>query len=178
VSLIPSVYVHRLYEISVPKIKEKGIRLLFLDYDNLLVKHGSDDMDERTAAWLNEVRGAGILTVILSNNVKGRSSDFAKRHGIPVYAFSIKPLPHNYYRAMKAYGCGKKECLAVGDTVVTDVFGAHAAGICSVLCDPLSGKDNFFGSVFRLGEKMVLALWKKKGVFERGAYYGKEDLQV
>ena len=177
-SLIPSVYVHRVYEISPEEMKKNGVKLLFLDYDNLLVKHGSDDMDERTAAWLNEVRAAGILTVILSNNVKGRSYDFAQRHGIPVYAFSIKPLPHNYCRAMKAYGCRKEECLAAGDTVVTDVFGAHAAGIGSVLCDPLSDQDNLFGSVFRLWEKMVLAFWKKKGVFEKGAYYGKEDLQV
>ena len=60
----------------------------------------------------------------------------------------------------------------IGDQLMTDVFGGNRFGCYTILVDPLGKKDLKITSLNRTLEKMVIKKLSKKGILERGKYYG------
>ena len=73
---------------------------------------------------------------------------------------------------MKLFHYDFSEVAAVGDQILTDVFGANRSGITSIFVESLTPEDRFLTRINRKFEKMILNNLKKKGVYEEGKYYG------
>ena len=60
----------------------------------------------------------------------------------------------------------------IGDQLFTDVLAGRLSKILVILVDPLNKKDLKVTKISRLFENIVINSYTKKGIFERGKYYG------
>ena len=86
-------------------------------------------------------REAGVAICLLSNNWHKVVYDFADEVGLPIVAKAMKPCPPAYFAAMRKIGAKRKNTVAIGDQLMTDVLGAHTVGIKAYLIQPLVEQD-------------------------------------
>jgi len=140
-----------------------GIRALILDIDNTLISYEENKPTEELYAWFSALRENGISVALVSNNRKKRLLVFNEALGLPGYANSCKPLPHNLLRAMKKMKAKRKETAMVGDQLFTDMLAARLAGVRSYIVPPIRDKKKF---TVRLKRKLEAPLVRR--------YYRKE----
>lgn len=169
--MVPDMYVAGIKSLDPERLKEKGIRLLILDYDNTLTESRDPYRTHGTEQAVCRLKDSGLICVIVSNNFRSHCEWYAKRCGVDYRSFSLKPLPHTYHGIMKMYGCRPEETAAIGDQLLTDMLGGYFTGITRILSDPLCGKDNVSGTVSRWIEKRIFRVLKRKYNIQRGEYY-------
>lgn len=86
---------------------------------------------------LDEVRGAGLAVALVTNKNREMTGDFLDKAGCGALFDAIvtgddtahpKPAPDMLELACRRLGCGKQECLMVGDSK-NDALAARAAGM-------------------------------------------------
>ena len=60
----------------------------------------------------------------------------------------------------------------IGDQIVTDILAGNRYRIMTILVDPLGEADLKITGLNRKIEKKIVDKYTKKGIFERGKYYG------
>ena len=60
----------------------------------------------------------------------------------------------------------------IGDQIVTDVLAGKRFHIKTILVDPLGEKDLKITGLNRKIEAKIVKRYEKRGLFERGKYYG------
>ena len=63
------------------------------------------------------------------------------------------------------------EVAAVGDQLLTDIYGANKLDITSILVNPLTDKDFSVTFINRIIEKIIYDRLDKKDLFMKGKYY-------
>ncbi len=63
------------------------------------------------------------------------------------------------------------EVAAIGDQLITDIYGANRLDITSVLVNPLTEKDPTVTWFNRFLEKIIYNRLEKKDLFIRGKYF-------
>ncbi len=119
-------------------LARQGIRALALDVDNTLAVHDSPDLPPAVAAWLEQMRAAGIALCIVSNNTKARVAPFAAGLGLPFVSMAAKPLPFGLMLARRRCGVPKRAFAAVGDQLFTDRLAAALYGVPGLVVRPLA----------------------------------------
>ena len=117
------------------------------------------------------MRAAGIKVIIVSNNFKKRVSEFAAKYDLPYLYRAFKPLPKGYKQAMHYLHLPPKEIVVVGDQIFTDVLGANAAGMKSILLTPKDMEHSFTFRVRRKIESPIRRRIHRKGIYQ----YTKSD---
>lgn len=158
----PTVYRDRITDITPDLLHDMGVRGLLLDVDNTLTTHGSQYLSDDVAAWLHTMQEAGFLMTVVSNSWEWRVAPFAKRIGLRHTSLSCKPLPFGFLRGARRMGLKRKECVAIGDQVFTDILGANLCGVPCIQLQPI---------LLETG-KPILALKRK---LERYFYKRKEE---
>ncbi|MBR5539997.1 MAG: YqeG family HAD IIIA-type phosphatase [Clostridia bacterium] len=133
----PTLYRERITDITVDDLKRLGVSGLLLDVDNTLTTHGSQELADEVRDWLDGMREAGILMTVVSNSWEWRVAPFAQRIGLRHTSLSCKPLPFGFIRGMRRMGLKRKQCVAIGDQVFTDILGANLAGIPCIQLQPI-----------------------------------------
>ena len=161
---MPDLRVFRITDLTLDDIKSFGVKCIILDVDNTLSTHGGQIPLEGAVEWISLMAGNGYKMIILSNNFKKRVAPLAEKFGLEFVSFAMKPFPFGFFRAAKKLGCKRREMLAIGDQIFTDVTGAHLAGIRAVRVDPISDEnEDFTIRIRRALEKSVLKRYDKKG---------------
>ncbi len=150
------------YEITPEVLSERGIRALILDIDNTLIPYEETEARAEFTPWLTALRENGITVALVSNNHKPRMQIFNAPFGLVGYANSLKPLPHNLFRAAKKMGVKRKECAMVGDQLLTDMFAARFAGMRSFIVPPIRDKQNAVTRFKRRLEKPLMNRYMKR----------------
>lgn len=133
----PTLYRHRITDITLHDLEQLGVRGLLLDVDNTLTTHGSQYLAPEIEAWLASMRDAGIVLTIVSNSWEWRVAPFANRLGLRHISLSCKPSPLGFWRAVRRLHLKRNQCAAVGDQIFTDVMGARLGGVPCILLDPI-----------------------------------------
>ncbi len=133
----PTVYRNRITDITPELLHDMGIRGLLLDVDNTLTTHGSQHLSDEVAAWLRDMQAAGFRMTVVSNSWEWRVAPFAKRIGLRHTSLSCKPLPFGFLRGARRMGLKRKECVAIGDQVFTDILGANLCGVPCIQLQPI-----------------------------------------
>ena len=60
----------------------------------------------------------------------------------------------------------------IGDQIVTDILSGNKFKIMTILVDPLGKKDLKITGLNRAIETKIIKYYNKRGLFERGKYYG------
>jgi len=168
---IPKMYKRSIFDIDYGKLKEMGITCLVFDLDNTLglVEH---KRCPRNAKRLLKNLQKDFLVLISSNNVKRRIEPYLKDLGIGGVSFSLKPLTRGLRKLKRNYHLKKNEMCMIGDQIVTDVVSGNRFKIYTILVDPLGKKDLKITGINRKIEAKMINRYEKKGIFQRGKYYG------
>lgn len=138
----PDRYFSRITAIDVEHdLLGAGYSNVLLDIDNTLRSRETGDIPRDVGVWLGNARDAGVSFCLLSNNWHDDVFDFAKKLDLPIVAKACKPFPFGYSRGISLLDCDKASVVAIGDQMLTDVVGAHLAGISAYLVLPLVDVD-------------------------------------
>lgn len=167
----PKMYKKNIFEIDYEKLKSLGIKCLIFDLDNTLGLIEQKKCPRNTKKLIKSLQN-DFLVLISSNNTKDRITPYLKDLGVGGVSFSLKPLTRGLRKIKRNYNLKKKEMCMIGDQIVTDVLSGNRFKIYTVLVDPLGEKDLKITGLNRKVEAKIVAKYEKKGLFERGKYYG------
>ena len=131
--LLPMWKVDSITELTPTILKEKGIRLLMLDFDNTIVPYTTNEPTKEMAAWLQMMADSPVEICVVSNSKKNRVKIFCEQYGIPCITHAKKPGTKGIRECLSRYDLPKENCALAGDQIYTDVLGGNSAGVPSIL---------------------------------------------
>ena len=161
-SPLADVEVRTILDLSPQWLRDHGISLLLLDFDNTIVPYTTSEPTEAFLRWREALLQAGIRIMVVSNSRKSRRvPDFCEKWDIPWIRHAGKPNPKGILRAMEQMQGQPEHTAMAGDQTFTDVLGANLAGVTSILVYPLHFSNPF--QRIRYGiERPFIALGRKK----------------
>ena len=121
-------------QIRGEELARRGIRLLLCDLDYTLAPKSQREPDETVRQWIDSMRRAGVEVMILSNNRSpARVERFCRDLGITYEGHAQKPSAKGFRRAMARVGVTPEETAMLGDKLLTDMLGAHIAGVLPLM---------------------------------------------
>ena len=167
----PNIYQKTIHDINYNELKASGIKCLIYDLDNTLGLISHKNCPDETKALLNKLK-KDFTILISSNNTKKRLKPYLEELGIDGVAWSMKPSIKSLIYIKTKYKLKKKEMCIIGDQIVTDVLAGNRYHIKTILVDPLGEKDLRITGLNRKVEARIVKHYEKRGIFERGKYYG------
>jgi uncharacterized protein len=153
----PHIRVDGVRELTPERLHAWGLRALLLDVDCTLTRYRHSDVAPDVAAWIQDLRAAGVALCLVSNGMGGRIARFAERLGLPCIAKAMKPLPWGVRAAIGKLRSSPAETAIVGDQLFADVMAGRLAGIRSILVRPIHPEDEpWFTRLKRLPERLLL----------------------
>jgi uncharacterized protein len=151
--------------LQVPAIIPGNAKGIIFDIDQTIVAYGSSEVPVETVAMVEALKKQYRLC-LLSNSPRQyrpvrRLAEISKVLGIPVaHAERKKPDARAFEEALRELGTKAGETVMVGDRVMTDVLGANARGLISVLVAPIAPAADpwFMVQLPRKAERFLLAL--------------------
>ena len=133
-SFLPKQMTEKLTDITPDFLRENGIKLLMLDFDNTIVPYTTTVPTEQVEKWLMQMNCLDdIRLCIVSNSHNDRVPKFCRERDIAVITHAKKPFPKGINECLEKYGIPAKEAALVGDQIYTDTLGANGAGVMSIL---------------------------------------------
>ena len=153
----PDDYLSAVTSISPAQLRQQGFSLVLLDLDNTLVPRGSHQLPSDVRQWVASLKQHGLRACLLSNNWHSVVFDYAKELELPIVYKAMKPLPFSYSRALKKLSRRKGErVVAIGDQLITDVWGAHLRGFHAIMVLPQAEKDLWHTNALRKLERLII----------------------
>ena len=160
-SLIPSLIVDRLTDLTPELLRRCGINFLMLDFDNTIVPYTTDEPTPEMERWLAELLASDIGICVVSNSKRDRVVKFCDARGIPVITHSKKPFQKGIDRCRERFGLDMSRTAMVGDQIYTDVLGGNCAGAKSILVTPIH-LHNIWLTLRHWAEKPFIFLGKRR----------------
>ena len=160
-SLIPSLIVDRLTDLTPELLRRCGIKFLMLDFDNTIVPYTTDEPTPEMERWLAELLASDIGICVVSNSKRDRVVKFCDTQGIPVITHSKKPFQKGIDRCRERFGLDMSWTAMVGDQIYTDVLGGNCAGAKSILVTPIH-LHNIWLTLRHWAEKPFIFLGKRR----------------
>ena len=132
-SMLPTIIVDSITDLTPEMLSERGIELLMLDFDNTIVPYTSDIPEPLMEQWLYDMKQSDIKICIVSNSKRDRVRIFCKNYGLDCITHAKKPFTKGIYECLEKYGIPAEHAALVGDQIYTDTFGANNAGCMPIL---------------------------------------------
>ena len=167
----PNIYQKTIFDVNYKKLKEQGVKCLVYDLDNTLGLISHKNCPDEAKELINRLK-KDFIVVISSNNTKKRLKPYLDELGIDGVSWSMKPSIRGLIKIKAKYKLKKKEMCIIGDQIVTDILAGNRYHIKTILVDPLGEKDLKITELNRKIEAIIVKRYEKRGLFERGKYYG------
>lgn len=167
----PTIYQKNIFEINYSHLKEHGITCLVFDLDNTLGMMEHKKCPREVKELVKKLK-QDFLVLICSNNMKKRITPYLEDLEVDGVCFSMKPTTIGLNKIMNQHHLSKKEMCLIGDQMVTDILSGNRLGIMTILVDPMGEKELKITSINRKIENQIIKQYQKRGIFERGKYYG------
>ncbi|NLN48827.1 MAG: YqeG family HAD IIIA-type phosphatase [Clostridiales bacterium] len=154
--LKPKIHIKTVYQLDTDLLKKNNIKGIIIDIDNTLVAWDARDLDEKTKAFIKDLRKKGFNIGILSNSTKKRVARLNKDLRLPAVCNACKPWKYSYKKAMKIMNIYASNTAVIGDQIFTDILGGNILGLYTILVDPISSKEFFWTRLMRMAEALVL----------------------
>lgn len=168
---MPDMYQKSIYYIDYDKLWKSGIRCLLFDMDNTISPFYINKPTQRLKILFDELKDIGFKIIIISNAPKYRLEKFKNYLLVDVCPFALKPKKDKYTKIMNRFKFKNTEIAAIGDQLLTDIYGANKMNIKSILVNPLTNKDHLFSLINRIIEKIIYTGLSKKELLKKGKYY-------
>ncbi len=136
-SLLPRVMTQKLTDLTPDYLRQNGIRLLMLDFDNTMLPYTAKEPTQELLMWIDRMKRGGITLFVVSNSRKTKALDFCRAHNIGCVNRSKKPFQRGIRQCLARCGAKAEQAALVGDQIFTDVLGANCAGATSILVKPI-----------------------------------------
>ena len=103
----------RVTDLSPEMLKNQGIQLLMLDFDNTLIPYTTDIPTDAVLQWLQTVQESGIQVCIVSNSKKPRVRVFCEKYGLPCVTHAKKPFSRGIRQCMERFKVPPSGCALV-----------------------------------------------------------------
>ncbi len=160
--LLPDIYAETVFDMDIETLKKRGVKAFVFDIDNTLATYAMPVADDKTKAWLGDLKSAGFGLYIVSNNDHARVEGFAKDADIPYFAKALKPLGKFLRKACRNMDVKPSETALVGDQLFTDIWGGNLMGMTTVLVKPISEVEDGFVKFKRRFERRILKKMDKQ----------------
>ena len=171
-NFIPDIYAKNIFTIDYKKLKSNGIKCILFDLDNTIAPLSEKTPSKDVKELFSYIDDLNIKTIILSNASKKRVAPFKEVLNVDSSCKTRKPFKYKYKKILRMFGYEFSEVAAIGDQILTDVCGANRCGITSIFVDKLTDEETIWTKINRKIEKRILKNFKKKGIYEKGKYYG------
>ena len=132
-SMLPTIIVDSVTDLTPDMLAERGIELLMLDFDNTIVPYTTDTPEPLMDQWLYDMKMSDIKLCVVSNSKRDRVRIFCKRYGIDCITHAKKPFPKGIRECLAKYKLPPEKCALAGDQIYTDVMGARGCGVTAIL---------------------------------------------
>lgn len=136
-SLLPKAIFHKLTDVTPDYLREKGIELLMLDFDNTMLPYTAATPDPALLNWIDGMKRAGVKLCVVSNSKKNKAPGFCRAHNIACITHSKKPGGKGIRQCLARFHTAPDRAALAGDQIFTDVLGANRAGATSILVKPI-----------------------------------------
>ena len=160
-NMVPERAFSRVQDIRPGFLRQEGIRLLMLDFDNTILPYTEHGDPEWFGPWLKELQSGGILVCVVTNSRKPKAPAFCGRWGIPVYTRARKPSPRRLEQVREHFGVSREQCAMVGDQIFTDILAANRARMHSYMVRPINNHNLFLKGRYLL-QKLILKIAKRR----------------
>lgn len=133
ISLLPTIIVNAVTDLTPEMLTERGIRLLMLDFDNTIVPYTTNIPTPAMEDWLKKMLASDIAICVVSNSKRDRVKIFCEKYGIPCITHAKKPFSKGIRECLAKFGMQPSECALAGDQIYTDTLGANNVGVRSIL---------------------------------------------
>ena len=157
----PDTQMNTVYELTPEWLLSRGVKALICDLDDTLAPYFDTTPTDKLAAWVESMRAAGIRLCILTNGKSHLVLPFCEKLSIECVPMALKPLPFGYLRALRRLGVKRREAVAIGDQIFTDIVGGNCAGIHTVLVEPIAYKTSKMERKKRRYEKQFRRVLKR-----------------
>ena len=159
--LFPRQIRQSLAELTPQTLKDLGIRLLMLDFDNTIVPYTTNRPTAEMERWLKKMQASEIQICVVSNSKRQRVQIFCKAWNIDCITHARKPFGRGIRTCMEKYGLSPKECALAGDQIFTDTLGANLAGAMPILVKPIDN-HNIWLKLRHIAEKPFICIAKRR----------------
>jgi uncharacterized protein len=144
-------------DINLHALYNKGIRTLFLDVDNTLMRYDERVLSPHYYHWVVKAKSAGFSIFLLSNNLSYRRilrvCEQTETQGVH---FACKPFTPAIKDLARRHGVSFKTSAVIGDQVLKDVIVGNWVRAYSILVDPIDKQSSFFKMLQREFELWIL----------------------
>ena len=169
-NFIPDIYQKNIYDIDYHKLKKRLIKCLLFDLDNTLVPVKTDTPTKKVKELFHFLE-TDFKVIIISNSNRKRLIPFKEGLNVDVAASAHKPFKKKYLKIMATYKFKEHEIAAIGDQLLTDIYGANKIGITSILISPIGEYEKFGTKINRFFEKFLYRRLKRKNILIKGEFY-------
>lgn len=170
-SFMPDIYQKSIYDIDYKKLKKNGIKCLIFDLDNTIAPINMKKPSKKLRDLIEELKDMKFKVLIVSNSPKKRVEPFKDILGVDSAYFSCKPLKKKYLKVLKVYKLKPSQIAAIGDQLLTDIWGANRMEFVSILVNPIGTTDYVLTKFNRLVEPFIYNKLNKKDLLKKGHYY-------
>lgn len=163
VSFLPKLLADDLTAITPTLLRQRGIRLLMLDFDNTIVPYTTDIPTPEMERWLKEMQGQEIRLCVVSNSKRDRVKVFCRKRGLDCITHARKPFQKGIRQCLEKYGIPASQAALAGDQIYTDTLGANAAGVTSILVRAINN-HNFWLKARHVLELPFIFLARKRRI--------------
>ena len=132
-SLLPAFITGKLTDLTPEFLKQQGIDLLMLDFDNTIVPYTTNQATEEMDAWIKNILVSGLSVCVVSNSHKDRVKIFCGHYGMDCITHAKKPFSKGIQECLNKYQIPASRAALVGDQIFTDTLGANGCGVRPVL---------------------------------------------
>ena len=158
----PDMYVKDILSINYKKLKEKGIKALFFDFDNTLIEMGNYTLNEKYEKLIEKIK-KDFKVMIVSNSIHvSKLEKVCSKYNLSYVGASFKPFFFGFKKAEKLVGFKEQEICMIGDQLLTDVQGGLRRKYFTILIDPINDNEHLITKINR---------YRENKIFKRGKYY-------
>ena len=136
-SLLPRLIFHKLTDLTPEFLRERGVDLLMLDFDNTMLPYTSQNPTQELLTWIDGMKRGGVRLCVVSNSKKPKADAFCKAHNLACITHSRKPTGKGIRQCLARFDAAPAQAALAGDQIFTDVLGANCAGAVSILVKPI-----------------------------------------
>ncbi len=163
VSPIPFAVADRVTDLTAEQLRQRGVRLLMLDFDNTLVPYTTDVPTKEVSDWLTAMKREDIQLCVVSNSKKERVKIFCEKYGLDCITHAKKPFSKGIVECMEKYQVSPRACALVGDQIYTDTLGANGTGVKAILVNAIDN-HNFWLKARHVLEMPFILIAKKRSI--------------
>ena len=162
-SFLPTLIVDRVTQLTPELLKDHGIRLLMLDFDNTIVPYTTNIPTAEMEAWLKGMLQSDIQLCVVSNSKRDRVKKFCAAYGLDCITHAKKPFSRGIRQCLEKYGISACNCALAGDQIYTDTLGANGMGVKSILVKAIDN-HNFWLKARHVAELPFIFIARKRRI--------------